>query len=219
MILNLCFAILPVILISACLRFFVLDRHKKFPLIYIVLFLVIGGITAALAYSLESWMHGTISMGVEWYWILIDAFLVTSAVEEILKLVGGLIFFSWLRKQSAIFCILAFVFVGLGFSLVENVIYAMSYDWITMAFRSITALPSHAIYGVVMGALTAKAIHSSQKVISYWAIALILPTLIHGLYDWFILQDYQEWLILGAPVVLILTAWFSYKIIRWNQST
>jgi len=218
MIVNLCFAVLPVVLISVVMKWMIKDGEKEYPWTSVGTFMAAGGIAAIASYYLEAWVHRSVSMGVNWYWLLIEAFIITALVEEVLKLASGFSLYSWLRRQPVIFCILSFVFLGLGFSLVENVIYAMGFDWITMALRSFTALPSHAIYGVVMGTLTAKAIHAKGKKVLYWALALIIPTLIHGLYDWFVIQDYADWLILGAPLVLIITGWFSYLIIRWNKN-
>ena len=41
--------------------------------------------------------------------------------------------------------------IGMGFALVENLIYAFDYDLITVVVRALTAVPAHAIFAIFMG--------------------------------------------------------------------
>ena len=80
------------------------------------------------------------------------------------------------------------VFVSLGFALWENIQYVTMYGLGTAAVRALTAVPGHACFGVFMGAWYGMARwHENygeyDKSKSYRRLALIVPTLLHGCYD------------------------------------
>ncbi len=75
--------------------------------------------------------------------------------------------------------------VGIGFELAEAVVYALGTNVIQILVRGITAL--HVSYGLLMGYYIGKEIMTGQK--KYALLALILPTLIHGLYDFSLSEE------------------------------
>ena len=81
------------------------------------------------------------------------------------------------------------VFVSLGFALWENISYVLNFGLPTAIVRAITAIPGHAAFGVFMGIFYSAAkmyeiygdgIASSR----YRVLALLVPILLHGLYDY-----------------------------------
>ncbi len=88
------------------------------------------------------------------------------------------------------------VFVSLGFALWENISYVASYGFATAVVRAVTAIPGHASFGVFMGAYYGAAKYlekqgkteESKKMLK---TAVVLPALIHGLYD-FIATDTSD---------------------------
>lgn len=82
------------------------------------------------------------------------------------------------------------VFVSLGFACFENILYVYAYGNITGLIRAISAVPGHACYGIIMGMyLSIAKIHDINGDISkknkYMIFSLLIPIIMHGIYDFF----------------------------------
>lgn len=77
------------------------------------------------------------------------------------------------------------VAIALGFALLENLFYVWDTpDWAWVALmRAVTAVPSHAFDGLLMGACAAAALMRPHRRAIWLALALLLPVAAHGLYD------------------------------------
>ena len=81
------------------------------------------------------------------------------------------------------------VFVSLGFALWENISYVMHFGMATALVRAVTAIPGHACFGVFMGifyglAKGSDCIGDSLRAKVFNVLAVIIPALIHGAYDY-----------------------------------
>ncbi|MBR3241707.1 MAG: PrsW family intramembrane metalloprotease [Lachnospiraceae bacterium] len=81
------------------------------------------------------------------------------------------------------------VFVSLGFALWENISYVLHYGFATALVRAVTAIPGHACFGVFMGvfyglAKGSSSIGDSSKARAFNILAVIIPALVHGAYDY-----------------------------------
>jgi RsiW-degrading membrane proteinase PrsW (M82 family) len=83
--------------------------------------------------------------------------------------------------------------------------------------RAFTAVPAHAVFAIFMGYYVGLAKYNSKNRYKYLSLALIIPVLIHGTYDLFILQQYFEWLMLLATLTLCISAFFAIKVVRLHQ--
>ena len=86
------------------------------------------------------------------------------------------------------------VFVSLGFALAENIGYVLMYGFGAAILRAITAVPGHASFGVFMGAcygFARKAENGGRREASrIWRLlAVLLPTAIHGCYDYIAVNE------------------------------
>jgi len=86
------------------------------------------------------------------------------------------------------------VFVSLGFALWENIEYVLMYGFRTAVLRAVTAVPGHACFGVFMGACYGLAknydlLSKEWESKLFRKLAFAVPTLIHGLYDFFASSD------------------------------
>ena len=86
------------------------------------------------------------------------------------------------------------VFVSLGFALWENISYVLSYGMSTALVRAFTAVPGHACFGVFMGVFYSIAkeqdLSSKKRASSFYRkLALIVPVLLHGSYDYIATMD------------------------------
>ena len=82
------------------------------------------------------------------------------------------------------------VTVSLGFAALENVQYVLQYGFSTGVFRAVTSVPGHAIFGVFMGyyygyAKLAYYEGNRAREQQYKRLAVIVPLLLHGTYDFF----------------------------------
>ena len=80
------------------------------------------------------------------------------------------------------------VFVSLGFALWENIGYVLMNGLGTALLRAVTAVPGHACFGVFMGCWYAQAYAlarqgDEQGSKSFRRLAVVLPALLHGAYD------------------------------------
>ena len=81
------------------------------------------------------------------------------------------------------------VAVSLGFAAIENLLYVFSYGVSTGILRAITAIPAHTIFAVYMGYYLGEAKFYSIRMpdSNKWAenkrLSLLIPVLLHGMYD------------------------------------
>lgn len=80
------------------------------------------------------------------------------------------------------------VFVSLGFALLENIEYVFLHGLSAALFRMFTAVPGHACFAVFMGFFYSKAKYASLtgnkgRAAGFTALSMIVPILIHGVYD------------------------------------
>ncbi len=80
------------------------------------------------------------------------------------------------------------VFVSLGFALWENIGYVFQFGFGAAVVRALTAVPGHACFGVFMGTMytTAKyySLHGDEaKSARYRRLSVIVPAILHGIYD------------------------------------
>ena len=111
------------------------------------------------------------------------------------------------------------VMVSLGFATVENLVYVFIYypdQQISVAIqRMISAIPLHASCGVIMGYYVglAKFSTNSRKLLIK---GLFFATLLHAIYNYFILVDNGVYSILSV-LALILGIYLSNKAIKIHQ--
>lgn len=111
------------------------------------------------------------------------------------------------------------VMVSLGFATVENLVYVFIYypdQQISVAIkRMISAIPLHASCGVIMGYYVglAKFSTNSRKLLIK---GVFFATLLHAIYNYFILVDNGVYSILSV-LALILGIYLSNKAIKIHQ--
>ena len=105
------------------------------------------------------------------------------------------------------------VFVALGFALWENIGYVLSYGFGTALIRAVTAVPGHACFGVFMGVMYGLAKRyalagEERKSKMYRRLAVILPALLHGTYDFIATmhEDGISWIFVVFVIAVFLWA-------------
>lgn len=141
---------------------------------------------------------------------LITAFFVAGMIEEFLK--AAIFDRSVLRSnliRNRIDCIVYAAAIGLGFATVENIMYVTSSGLTTAVVRSVTAVPAHFMFAIIMGYFFGQSRFGRTNK----AFAYLVPALAHGTYDTFALSST---LISDAVLVLLLIvlAEISVRILR-----
>ena len=130
-------------------------------------------------------------------------YFVLALVEEVVK---GAMFLRLLRKNpDHAFTWLEFVIymvcVAIGFEVLEAIVYIIGSGPIHMLVRGFTAM--HAGFGFIMGYYYGKARVTGNK--NFYALALFVPWLMHGLYD-FALSDSINTALDGFGIIALLLA-------------
>jgi RsiW-degrading membrane proteinase PrsW (M82 family) len=107
--------------------------------------------------------------------------------------------------------------ISMGFATLENIYYALEFGMPTTALRALTAVPAHAVFAAMMGYYVGKATFQTQKkrplLLKGWAVAIT----VHGIYDFFIIQEIYDALALLAIVTLTISLFFAFRLIREGQ--
>lgn len=114
------------------------------------------------------------------------AFVDASLVEEAAKFVAMLWLFSRATNQGPFQLLLSGLMLGLGFATMENLLF-LSRGSSGMLLRTLSTAPCHAFLGAVMASYLARYVLERRH--AALAKALVLPFLLHGLYDLPLMMD------------------------------
>lgn len=114
----------------------------------------------------------------------LNAFLSAAIPEECAKF---FILLRFCRKSrdcdDPMDCVVYGVAASLGFATLENILYVSDGGLGLAALRAVSALPSHAMDGAVMGYFLGRALFSPGPAKGRFAKAVLIPIIFHGLYD------------------------------------
>ena len=132
-----------------------------------------------------------------------NAFVVASVCEEGFKYLGFVLIVWGNRNFNEKFDGIVYsVFISLGFAAVENILYVFQGGLFTGIVRALTAVPAHALFGTVMGYYFGLARFYPQMKRKYLFLALVIPFIWHGLYDFLLLGHNQILLLLFIPFII-----------------
>ena len=135
-----------------------------------------------------------------------DGFLVAGATEEIFKFLMVFILI-WRNPNfnEKFDGIVYAVSVALGFATIENLFYVFSNNSMQVGLlRAFTAVPGHAIFGIVMGFYLGLARFSQNKKGRWLLMALFLPWLLHGIYDFILMSGHPLLLLTFIPFLIFM---------------
>lgn len=146
--------------------------------------------------------------------LFVYVFVTIALIEEFSK--GLLVYLiAWRHKEfdQSFDAIVYSVFVSLGFAGFENILYIVANisNMYKVAFsRALTAIPAHAICGILMGYLISqakKAHHNNQnfKMYFYIIMSLLVPTLIHTIYDWILFAQFNPIIFIAFVILIFMT--------------
>ncbi len=116
----------------------------------------------------------------------LSSFISFSLVEETVKFITALIVLKMFKIKGAKNYILVFGMIGIGFEIIESLLYVATAGIVAMIFRSIFAL--HVFFQIWMGLFVYRA-HKCKELSddsgskTNMAISFCIPVLIHGIHD------------------------------------
>ena len=211
-------AVAPILAISTYI--YLQDKHEKEPFGLLIKSFLLGAfVSIAIVLILYAFTGRLIPLTDKFsiWQQFIQAFVVVALAEEFSKYVI-VKYFAQPKKDfnEPYDGIVYAVMVSMGFACTENIMYVLDSGYETAILRAFTAVPAHATFGVLMGYFMGKAKFSKNRFKLNMA-GLLLATLFHGSYDFFLFINFIPGIYIGAFISLILGVILSKKAIRRHQ--
>jgi len=202
--LNIVFiALAPVFIILFYVYF--RDKYEKEP-IKILLKSILAGvfITIPVVYT-ERFLTNLFDFEKQISQATYTAFIVAAITEESFKY-AVLILLIWKNRNfnEKFDGIVYAVFVSMGFAAVENIFYVMNYGLTVGWTRAITAVPAHAIFGIIMGYYFGLAKFKPKMRNYYLVLSLMVPIILHGIYDFILMSKVPILLAIFFPFLIFM---------------
>jgi len=201
----------PILIIGFYIYF--RDKWEKEPIKLLLLSLLFGGLTVIPILIVDAFLEPLGENLTDLSKAAFDAFVTAALTEEAFKLLA-LLLLIWKSKEfnEKFDGIVYGVFISLGFAMVENLIYVLrDSDGVSVGIlRAVTAVPAHALFGVVMGYHFALAKFEPAKRSFELFLAFFVPFLLHGFYDFWLMSENGYLLLLFIPYVIGLWV-FGFK--------
>ncbi len=211
-------AVAPALII--CFVIYRIDRYDKESHWQLIICFILGMLVTFPAMQIEAFgeSFGLNQPGHLGKLILLS-FVVVGLTEELAKFMV-LIGYAYPRRafNEPLDGIVYSVMISMGFATLENIIYADRFGLETTVLRAFTAVPAHAVFGVFMGYYVGLAKFSKANKIKLILTGVVLAALVHGLYDFFILQEYYDWLMVFATLTLCISLYFAIRLVRLHQA-
>ena len=188
--------------------FYKIDRYNKEPAKLLAKLFIVGALIAIPVIVVEGFLGylNVFAFTESDLQHVYTAFVVAAFTEELFKwLVLKQFAYRHKAYDEYLDGIIYAVFVSLGFAAFENVGYVFSNNDMNVALmRALTALPGHMLFGVAMGynfsimkfAKTKATFNKAQR------LSLLVPILIHGVYDYILMSQFKWLLILFIPYLI-----------------
>ena len=170
------------------------DKYEKEPIKLILKAFFFGMLVTvavlAVAYVLKKIIFEDISYSSNIEKTFYNAFIYAALLEEGFKFLA-LILAVWKNNEfnEKFDGIVYAVSVSLGFALVENFLYILpTKDYAAAFSRFFTAVPGHAIDGIIMGYFVGIAKFSNKKNLNLF-FAFFFAFLAHGIYDFMLMSN------------------------------
>lgn len=206
-------SILPGFFIMALIYNLDAQNKNKEPLWLLAFAFILGAINLYLDINIldvilssNEVQHNFLNTGIE--------ALTVSTTEELLKfLVVMIIIYPNKNFDEPFDGIVYSVFVGMGFATVENLTFVLQGSASLAIMRMMTAVPAHFVFAVIMGYYLGKAKSKKKTQLLFIFLSLLIPIMIHAVYDYFLFMDFIHGVWIGGIIVLVITLFIAKKSI------
>ena len=101
---------------------------------------------------------------------------------------------------------------------IENILYVFEHGIEVGFLRAFTAVPAHGIFGILMGYFMGKAKFSKNRFKNNY-FGLLIATLFHGTYDFFLFLDFIPKISIFAITPLILGLIITKRVTNYHTLT
>jgi protease PrsW len=212
-------AVVPGLLL--CYFIFSMDKYEKEPQRYLFICFLLGVMMTLPAIQMETIGQKFVDENSkDFFKIFIFATFVIGFSEEILKFLA-LLLFAYPKKDfnEPMDGIVYSMMVGMGFATMENILYAHHYGFATVIARAFTSMPGHGIFAILMGYFVGKAKFTDSIFQKIYLIGkgFFAALLAHGVYDFLLLQEKYQTLMMCATVLIVLGALYAVVLITKQQ--
>ena len=212
-------AIAPVIVVILYIYF--KDTYEKEPVKILAISFVLGAtVSLLLTFIISTIVSVLIPLtdAKSIFQQFIKAFILVALVEEFSKYVIVKYYAQKNKEFNEPFDGIVYaVMVSMGFAALENILYTYQYGMEVGIARAFTAVPAHATFGVIMGYFMGKAKFSKNRM-QLNLLGLLLATLFHGTYDFFLFINFIPGVSIGAFISLAIGIILSRKAIKRHQN-
>lgn len=193
----------PVIVIL--IYVYIRDKYEKEPLGLLLKALLAGALTTIPILLVGTWLSKYFVYFSGLQAAAYNAFIVAALNEEFFKF-AALFFLIWRHKEfdEKFDGIVYAVFVSLGFAWIENIMYVLQYGQDVAYSRAVTAVPMHAILGITMGYYFSMAKFFENRKNINLILAIFMPVLLHGIYDFILMSQHEMYLLIFIPFVFYM---------------
>lgn len=191
------------------------DKFEKEPIHLLALCFFLGAASCIPAAFIEVYSDELIMPLQYDYGLFLSAFALVGLVEEGCKYL--VTYFSVYKRKAfdePYDGITYAVMVSLGFATLENIVFVMKGGVNVGLYRMITAIPAHVTFGVIMGYFlglakfrrtgTEEGKQRNSNSIWFKLLALFMPVLFHGSYDFALYSAPKMPIMLGGAAVSLL---------------
>jgi protease PrsW len=179
------------------------DKYEKEPLSHLLKALLAGVLIVLPVVLIEKLLSMPSEMMKGLPAAAYTSFVVASLTEEGMKFLAFCFFF-WNNKNfnEKFDGIVYSVYIALGFAGIENILYVFSGGYGVGLIRALTAVPAHALFGIVMGYNFGLARFQQGRRAGYLVLAFLLPFFFHGVYDFLLMSNSLILLTLFVPIFI-----------------
>src|SRR5258706_1823390 len=213
--------------LAICMYIFYKDVYNKEPKINLLVCFILGGLAILPAIGFEksfgSALDGTVSG------TAIFAYAIVAFSEEFSKFLGLRLYaFNQKSFDEPLDGIVYSVMISMGFATVENVMYAIKFNDMSVVIqRLFLSVPAHATFAVIMGYFVGKAKADPKNSFMLMLTGLLGAMFFHGTFDFFLFvkegtlvghQTADGLLFGGALASFVVALVLSRRLIRRQRS-
>lgn len=181
------------------------DRYDREPSRLLLKLFIYGILCTVPVYFAELYLSSLNTTSAFYH-----SFVVAGFVEELFKFLILISFaYNTNHYNEKLDGIVYSVFTSMGFATAENILYVLNrqLDYLyTGISRAIFAVPAHALFAITMGYYLslAKFAPDQSKSNMYMLKALIMPIILHGIYDYILISKMFGFFIIFTGFVIYL---------------
>lgn len=195
------------------------DKYDREPMKHMVISFVLGVLSAIPAVILSITLGNLFSVNFSsLISVAFYAFITVAFAEEIAKFLV-MRFYAYRQKEfnEPFDGIVYGAVISLGFAGIENILYVADGGYYVALLRMFTAVPAHASFGIIMGYYFGLAWQYKNRAFEYKLKGLLAAVFLHGLYDFFLMQQSYPAFWFLSFVGLAISIRLCFKAIKAHQ--